>query len=220
MSAPEDDLLRAVAALSPASVLRLLANVAAEGADQLPLVTVHLSSGQACSGALVRGGADRGRETVLLVDRQTGRLRYTLLDSVIAVDVHDPRLFQDLLTEGRLPLPRTGEPVTRLALQRRFASAPDFPLDIAWDAVDGSERTLDNLDRLLTALRDTVAEVQTDELGRQAWNQVGSLRVEHRDGAALAAQRTADVLLVTADLLAALPRDLAAELHREINALL
>ncbi len=220
MIGPGNDLLQAAAALAPASVLRLLADVAASGADDPPVVTIHLSGGQVLDGAVVRVGADRGAEAVVLAGRQAGQLGYALLDSVVAVELHNPRPFQDVLTEGRLPSPVAGQPVTRLALQREFAATADFPVSVDWEALTGSDRLLGNLARLLGGLREAITQVRADEFGRRAWDQAGPLRVEHRTGARMSVHRTADGLSVHADLLAALPRALAGELHREISALL
>lgn len=220
MTAPGDELSRAVAALAPAGVLRSLAGVATGEADEPPMVTVHLSSGHTLDGALVRVGAQRGGEAVVLSDRQTGRLTYVLLSNVIAVDVRNPRPFQDVLTEGRLPQPQTGEPVRSLALQRAFAPTADFPVHVDWDALDRSASLMGNLERVLTGLRQAIEQVRIDEFGRQAWAQVRLLRVEHRAATALSVQRAGDELLVVADLLAALPRTVTDILYRDISSLL
>jgi hypothetical protein len=220
MTAPGDELSRAVAALAPAGVLRLLAQVVTGEADEPPMVTLHLSGGHVLDGALVRVGAERGDESVVLTDQQTGRLTYVLLDNVIAVDVRNPRPFQDVLTGGRLPQPQAGEPVSSLALQRAFAPTVDFPVRIDWDALDRSAPLMGNLERVLTGLRQAIEQVRIDEFGRQTWAQVRLVRVEHRAATALSVQRAGDELLVAADLLAALPRTVTDVLYREISSLL
>lgn len=220
------DLIQDVVAQAPADVLRLLADVAAQSPDDRPLVSVHLGSGQTLVGAVAGVGAQRRGQVdqaVVLVDRHSGSLGFAMLENVVAVELHNPRPFQDVLTGGRLPLPEYGEPVSRLALRREFAPVADFPVVVDWDAVGGSERLLGNLARLLGALRDAAGRVLADELGRQAWAQVRELRVEHRaaadaSAAGLSVQRTADGLAVHADLSAALPRALADELFRQISA--
>jgi hypothetical protein len=168
---------------------------------------------------LVRVGAYRGDEVLVLADRRTGSLSYTLLDAVTAVELHNPQLFRDILTEGRLPL-ETATPVSRLALRREFAPTPEFPVQVDWEAMAGSERLVGNLSRLLGGLRDVVDRVRVDEIGRHAWDQVRSLRVEHHAGIGVSVERVGDGLSVSADLDAALPRTLTDELYREINALL
>jgi hypothetical protein len=137
-----------------------------------------------------------------------------------SVSLFPPQLFQDVLTEGRLPLPVAGEPVTRLASQREFAPTTDFPVQVDWEALAGSDRLLGNLARLLGGLREAIAQARADEIGQRAWDQVDSLRVEHRAGSKLSVQRTADRLSAHVDLSAALPRAAAGELYREISALL
>src|SRR5260370_29447337 len=124
-------------------MLRTLASAAAE--DAPPFLTVRLSGGHVLEGGLVTVGADRGSDVVVLADPETGRLGYALLTSVIAVELRNPEAFRDLLTAGRLPLPQTGEHVTRLALQREFASGKDFPVDVDWATLDGSGPVMGNL---------------------------------------------------------------------------
>jgi hypothetical protein len=77
-----------------------------------------------------------------------------------------------------------------------------------------------NLDALLAALRQAVEAVRVDELGRRAWAEVSAVGVEHRPGQRLTVRRAPDGVLVAADLTAALPRGLAGELNRELNAAL
>jgi hypothetical protein len=199
-------------------MLRTLASAAAE--DAPPFLTVRLSGGHVLEGGLVTVGADRGSDVVVLADPDTGRLGYALLSSVVAVELRNPEPFQDLLTGGRLPLPQAGEPVTRLALQREFAPAGEFPVDVDWAALDGSGLVLGNLASLLRGLRDAVAQVRADDMGRRAWAQVRTLRVEHHAGSPLSVLPIADGLAVQADLSAALPRALPGELVRKISALL
>jgi hypothetical protein len=117
-------------------------------------------------------------------------------------------------------LPLGGGPVTRLSLQREFHSTWEFPLHIDWAALDGSDLLLGNAARLLRALREAVAQVRSDEMGREAWEQVHALRVEHHAGARLAVVPAPDGLAVRADLSAALPRALSGEFFKMISALL
>jgi hypothetical protein len=205
-------------ALAPATVLRSLADLAAEG--EPPAVKVHLASGQVLDARLVRVGADRGSEVVVLADPRTNALAYALLASVVAVEVRDPELFQDVLTGGRLPLPSAGEPVSRLQLQRDFAPTRDFPVRVNWAALDGSDLVLANLARLLGGLREAVTRVRADEMGQRAWEQIAALHVEHSGGSELGVWCTLDGLAVRADLSAALPRVMTGELYRRISALL
>ena len=110
--------------------------------------------------------------------------------------------------------------MTRLALQREFKPSPGFPVQIDWEAVGSSEPLLVNLERLLRALRGAIARVTSDSMGIQAWAQVRFLRIEHRPAAALSVRREGDGLLVSADLRAALPRNHAEEIYRDISTLL
>lgn len=218
MSWSDDPLVKAVVALSPETVLRTLAGVAA--GDVPPFLTVRLDGGHALEGALVTVGVDRGNETAVLFDPGTGRLGYALLSAVVAVELRDPGPFRDLLTGGRLPVPQEGEPVTRLALQREFGPGSEFPVDADWTALPGSGPLLGNLAMLLRGLREAVTQVRADDLGQQAWARVSTLRVEHRAGAPLSVVPVTGGLAVEADLSAALPRTLPGELGRKISALL
>jgi hypothetical protein len=218
MSWLDDPLVKAAVPLAPETLLRALASVAA--ADVPPFLTVYLSGGQVLGGGLVAVGGDRGSDVVVLGDAETGRLGYALLSSVVAVELRNPAPFQDLLTAGRVPLPQAGEPVTRLALQREFAPAPEFPVDVDWAAVGGSGPLLGNLAGLLRGLRDAVAQVRADDMGQRAWARIRTLRVEHHAGSPLSVQPITDGLAVQADLSAALPRALPGELVRKISALL
>lgn len=210
--------MEAVLALAPANVLRTLAGIATDG--EAPVLAVHLSGGHVLAGDLVTVGTDRGSDVVVLADPETGRLGYALLANVVAVEVRNPELFRDLLTGGRLPLAQAGEPVTKFALRREFAPSGEFPVDVDWQALDGSDLTLGNLATLLRGLREAVAQVRADEMGQRAWEQVRTLRVEHHAGSGLTVLPIADGLSVRADLSAALPRALTGELLRKISALL
>lgn len=214
----DDSLVKAAAAMSPESVLRKLAWVATT--NKQPLVVIRLLGGHVLRGGLVKIAEERGSEYVLLADRDAGTLEYVPLSGVIGIAVENPAAFQDLLTGGTMPLPQAGEPVTRLALQREFAPGSEFPVDVDWAMFEGSGPEIGNLATLLRALRDAAAEVRADELGRQAWARVGTLRAEHRAGALLAVARIADGLVVRTDLTAALPRELRPQLVTEISALL
>jgi hypothetical protein len=169
-------------------------------------------------GGVVRAGADRGGEAVVLADRHTGRIGYALLDCVIAVELHNPQPFRHVLTGGRVPADDAA--AIRLELQREFAYDGDFPVHVDWETVAASGPQLRNLAGLLGELRDAIAKVRADDVGRQAWDQAGLLRVGHRAGAGLSVQRTPDGLAVQVDLAAALPREMAGELYRVICALL
>jgi hypothetical protein len=217
MSWPDDPLVKAAVALAPETVLRVLASV---GPGDVPLLTVRLSGGHVLEGGLVTVGADRGGDVAVLADLQTGRLGYARLTDVVAVELHNPDPFRDVLTAGRLPVPQAGEPVTRLALQREFAPTEDFPVDVDWAALAGSGLVTGNLASLLRSLRDAVAQVRADEMGLRAWGQVRTLRVEHDAGAPLSVRPITGGLVVQADLTAALPRALPDELVRKISALL
>jgi hypothetical protein len=213
----DDPLVKAAVALAPETMLRTLASAAT--GDTPPFLTVRLSGGHVLEGGLVTVGADRGSDVVVLADPETGRLGYALLSSVVAVELRNPEPFQDLLTGGRLPLPQAGEPVTRLALQREFAPADEFPVDVDWAALAGSS-LLPGLATLLRGLREAIAQVRADEMGQQAWAQVRTLRVEHHAGSPLSVLPITDGLVVRADLSAALPRALTSELVTKISALL
>jgi hypothetical protein len=211
--------VKAAVALAPETVLRTLADVAG-AADVPPFLTVRLAGGHVLEGGLVTVGADRGGDVVVLTDAQTGRLGYALLSGVVAVELHNPGPFRDLLTEGRVPLPQSEEPVTRLALQREFAPSSEFPVDVDWAALAGSGVPLGNLAILLRGLRDAVDQVRTDDMGQRAWAQVRALLVEHRAGSPLSVLAVTDGLAVRADMAAALPRTLVGELVTKISALL
>jgi len=218
MTSLQGDLLPAVAALAPATLLRRLAEAASTG--EPAQVSVHLSGGQVLDGLLVRIGADRGQEVVVLADGREGRLGYALLANVVAVEVREPERVQDILTEGKLPQPAGGEPVTRLALQRYFAPSEEFPVQVDWAAMPGTGPVLANLERLLRGLREIAREVCADEMGRQAWARMGTLQVAQADGVPLSVQPVSGGLSVQADLTAALPRDLAGQMSQQVNALL
>jgi hypothetical protein len=216
VSSLDDPLVKAAVPLAPETVLRTLAS--AGGAP--PVLTVRLSGGHVLGGGLVAVGADRGTDVLVLADPETGRLGYALLSSVVAVELREPERFQDLLTGGRVPLPQEGEPVTRLALQREFAPTQEFPVDVDWAALTGSGLMAGNLASLLRGLRDAVARVRADDMGRQAWARIRVLRVEHHPGSPLTVLPAADGLAVRADLAAALPRALADQITVKISDLL
>jgi hypothetical protein len=203
--------------MSPETVLRTLADAVG---DTPPFLTIHLSGGHVVDGGLVTAGADRGSDVVVLADLEAGRLRYALVSTIVAVELRNPEPFRDLLTGGRVPLPQAGEPVTRLALQREFAPVAEFPLDVDWTSLGAAGLVNGNLASLLCGLRDAVDRVRADDMGRRAWAQVRTLRVEHHAGSPLWVQPVADGLAVSVDLTAALPRALASELVRQISALL
>jgi len=210
--------VKAAVALAPETVLRTLAS--ASTGDAPPLLTVRLAGGHVLEGGLVTVGTDRGTDVVVLADPETGRLGYALLSSVVAAELRNPGPFRDLLTGGRVPVPQSGEPVTRLALQREFAPDGEFPVDVDWGALAGSGPLLGNLAALLRGLREAVAQVRADEIGQQAWARVPTLRVEHHAGSPLSVLPVTGGLAVQADLTAALPRALPSELARKISALL
>lgn len=220
MSWPRNDVARSLVALTPASVIQQLGGLTAAAEGEPPLLSVHLASGQVLDGSLMRVDSDRGTEVLVLADSRTGRLAYAPLANVAAVELRNPEPFRDVITGGRLPSPPAGGPVTRLALQREFVFTREFPLHIDWAAVDGSDLLLGNTVRLLRGLREAVAQVRSDEMGREAWEPVHALRVEHHAGAGLAVVSAPDGLTVRADLSAALPRALTDELFRKISALL
>jgi hypothetical protein len=209
--------MRAAVAMTPGRILEALH--AAAGAEP-PVVGVHLSGGQVVSGQLIAVADDRGHEVVVLADPRTGRLAYALMINVIAVELANPEPFADVVTAGRLPVLGDEPDVTRMALRREFGPDSDFPVGADWGQLPGSGPMTVNLARLLRGLREAVEQVRVDEIGRQAWERVPAVRVEHRDGAALSVARLPDGLTVTADLAAALPRDVTGVLTREINALL
>jgi hypothetical protein len=222
MTSLDTALLEAVVVATPASVLRLLAATGeaapGEGVPALPAVTVYLAGGQVLDGELVKVGTDHGHEVAILAIGQ--HLAYVQVPDVRAVTVAAPDSFRDVLTGGALPLPVTGPPVTRLGLRRDFAPSPDFPLHVDWDALPDSPEALANLARLLDGLRTTVEEVRGDEPGRRAWAAVRALHVEHLAGAPLSVRAAPDGLAAQADLTAALPRDLAGELRRQVSSVL
>jgi hypothetical protein len=218
MTWSDDPLVKAAVPLAPETVLHALASV--EPGDVPALLVVRLAGGHVLEGGLVTVGADRGNDVVVLADPRTGQLGYAPLSGVVAVELRNPQPFQDLLTGGRLPLPRAGEPVTRLALQREFAPTQEFPVLVDWAALTGSGLMTASLATLLRGLREAVAQVRADEMGQRAWAQVAAVRIEHHPGSPLTVAPIADGLAVQADLTAALPRALPDELARKISALL
>lgn len=218
MSWFDSPLVQAAVPLSPETLLRALAEVAKEGSP--PILTVRLSSGHVLAGGLVTLGADRHGDVLVLRDTRGDTFAYAPVSAVVAVEVHNPESFQDVLTGGRVPLPYDGEPVTRLALQREFAPVEGFPVEVDWSALDGSGTMLENTAVLLRGLRDAVAVLSGDEMGREAFMQVRTLRVEHHVGSPLTVLKIADGLAVHVDLSAALPRTLAKVLADELNSLL
>ncbi|MEO3859619.1 hypothetical protein [Acrocarpospora sp. B8E8] len=221
MSPSQPVLPMASVALAPAAVLRMLARAAGQsglGEDDLPVVRVGLSNGQVVAGRLVLVGTDDGHEVVVLAPDSGFALTYLSARDVVTVTVDDPRPFQDVLTGGALPPPATDSPVTRLSLRRGYAPTEEFPLQVDWEALPDS--ALHNLSQVLRELRAAAQEVAVDELGRQAWAQIRAVRVEHRLREPLSMRKDADVLLVVADLTAALPRGMGVELRRQFNILL
>lgn len=223
MDTPQSSVLALAAALMPTTVLKRLAQVAGPRTDlsELPAVRLCLSSGQVLYGGLVCVGTEQGHEVAVLAGGQAANeLVYVPVPNVVAVTVCDPVPFQDVLTEGRLGAPVGGPPVTRLTLRRDFASTDEFPLVVDWGALPDSPAVMPNLGLLLRELKAAVREVVADEIGRQAWAEIRSLRVEHRPGVALSVHRDADEVSVGADLAAGLPREPGSELQRQLNALL
>jgi hypothetical protein len=216
LSAPAP-LVRMAVAMPPAQLLRLLAD-AADG--EQAAVAVHLAGGHIIEGILAGLAAGQGSGAVVLADADGARLRYASLADVIAVEVRNPRPFQDVLTAGAMPLPVTGEPVTRIALERRFPASDAFPVRVHWAGLPDAEPVLPNLAALLGGLRESVARVRADEIGLRAWQHVRAVDVEHRDGTRLSAQPIADGIAIHGDLTAALPRGLADEMFRIISAVL
>lgn len=217
MTLPQDRLLELATALTPETVLRRLVDAGTAG--EAPEVSVHLAGGQVLGGRPVRVDTDLGQDVVLLATAGGAQLTYALLASVVAVEVHQPERVRDVLTEGPLAPPVT-EPVTRLALRRDFPHTREFPVQLDWAELPHAGPELANLDRLLRALRQIADHVRADDMGRQAWARIDALRVAHYPGAPLSVLPAQDGLLVRADLSATLPRDLTAELGRQIDALL
>jgi len=220
MSWPEKDLARSLVALTPANVIGQLGGLTDAPDGEPPLLSVHLASGQVLEGTLLRVGTDHGTDVLVLADSRTLRLAWVPVGNVAAVELHNPDPFRDVITGGRMPLAPAGIPVTRLALQREFPSSDEFPLDVDWAALGGSDLLLGNAASVLRALREAVGQVRADEMGREAWEQVRTLKVEHRSGARLAVASGQDGLTVRVDLSAALPRALSGELFEQISALL
>lgn len=104
---PPQELSRLAPALAPSTVLRRLADAGRVG--EATEVAVHLSGGQVLGGRPLRVDADRGHDVVLLEDARGERLTYALLANVVALEVHEPDRVRDVLTEGRLPQPASGE---------------------------------------------------------------------------------------------------------------
>jgi hypothetical protein len=145
---------------------------------------------------------------------------YLRMRDVVSAGVLAVERFRDVLSGGALPVPVSGEPVSRLALRREFTPSAELPPRLDWEALPDSAAATANLGALLAGLRQAVETVRVDELGRQAWAEVATVRVEHREAQSLSMRRTPDGLVVAADLTVALPRGLAAEISRQINAAL
>jgi hypothetical protein len=212
--------------LAPDTVLRALAGVST-GDDEVgerPVVRLRIASGHVVEGRLIGVGADHAEEVVVLgcpADRQPpDEAVYLRMSDVVSAGVWHAERYRDVLSGGALALLPSGEPVSRLELRRRFAPAADLPLRLDWDTLPDSASVTANLAALLDALRRAVDAIQVDELGRQAWAGVAAVRAEHRPGAQLTVARGPDGLLVAADLAVALPRGLAGELGRQLNAAL
>jgi hypothetical protein len=212
--------------LAPDSVLRALVGACA-GAEvsQRPVVRLRIASGHVVEGRLLGLGADRHEEVVVLGCPADGQQLpdeavYVRVSDVISTGVLHAERYRDVLSGGALAVPPSGPPVTRLELRRRYAPTEDLPLRLDWDAMPDSAAVTANLAVLLAALRQAVDAVRVDELGRGAWAGVPAVPVEHRPGQPLTVRRTSDGLLVAADLGVALPRGLAGELNRALNAAL
>ena len=212
--------------LAPDAVLRALADaVWSDGGDvfERPVVRLRIASGHVLEGRLIGLGSDRHEEVVLLGCPANGlpdEAVYIRVRDIAAAGVLHAQRYRDVLSGGALAVLPEGVPVTRLELRRRYAPTGDLPLRLDWDAMPDSAAATANLAGLLAALRQAVEAVQVDEPGRRAWAGVSAVRVEHRPGQRLTVARTPDGLLVAADLEAALPRRLADELDRALNAAL
>jgi hypothetical protein len=212
--------------LAPDTVLRALIGACA-GTDvsERPVVRLRIASGHLVEGRLLGLGADRHEEVVVLgcpVDGQRlpDEAVYVRVRDVVSAGVLDAQRYRDVLSGGALAVLPAGQPVTRLELRRRYAPTDDLPLRLDWQAMPDSAAVTANLDALLAALGRAAEAVRVDELGRRAWAGLSTVGVEHQAGQRLTVARTQDGLLVAADLTAALPRDLAGELSRQLNAAL
>ena len=220
------DLVAKAAMLAPDAMLRALA-AASTGTElqERPVVRLRLSSGHVEEGRLIGVGADRAEEVVVLGSpahryQLPEEAIYLRMRDVVSAGVFEAERFRDVLSGGVLPLPVDGEPVSRLALRREYAPTDELPLQVDWHGVPESAEATAALAGLLATLREAIAQICGDELGRQAWTAVATVRVEHRPGEILAVQRTPDGLVVSADLTAALPRRLDGEVSRQLNAVL
>jgi hypothetical protein len=212
--------------LAPDTVLRALMGACA-GTDvsERPVVRLRITSGHLVEGRLLGLGADRHEEVVVLGcpadgQRLPDEAVYVRVRDVVSAGVLDAQRYRDVLSGGALALLPDGEPTSRLALRRRFAATPDVPLRLDWDALPDSPAVTANLAALLDGLWLAVDAVRVDDLGRRAWAEVSAVRVEHLAGARLLVRPTPAGPLVTADLTAALPRDLTGEMSRQLNAAL
>lgn len=212
--------------LAPDTVLRALA-AACVGNElpERPVVRLRLTSGHVEEGWLIGVGSDRTDEVVVLGSpphrhQMPEEAVYLRMRDVVSVGVYGAERFRDVLSGGVLPLPVSGEPVTRLVLRREFSSSAVLPLRIDWAALPDTPVANTALAGLLAALRLAVSDLRGDEAGRQAWAGITTVCLEHRPGEDLALLRTAEDLTVSADLTAALPRRLDAEVRRQLNTVL
>jgi hypothetical protein len=225
----DTDLVAKAAMLAPDEVLRALAT-ASDGTDlhQRAVVRLQLTAGHVAEGWLVGVGDTRWGEVVVLAcpehcGQPPQQVVYLRMREVVSAGVLDADRFRDVLSGGSLPArpAPAGPPVTRLALRREFAPTADLPLQLVWDELPDSDDATANLAALLAALRTAAARTRMDELGRRAWEGIAAVRVEHRPGEGLAVRRVPDdAVLITADLAAALPRQLEAQLDGGLSAVL
>ncbi len=227
MDTVDSELAMKVVPLAPDGVLRALATASAgTGVDQRPLVRLRIASGHVVEGRLIGVGTDRDEEVAMLGCSAGGTAQpldevvYLRMRDLVSTGVWHPERYRDVLSGGALALLPDGEPTSRLALRRRFAATPDVPLRLDWDALPDSPAVTANLAALLDGLWLAVDAVRVDDLGRRAWAEVSAVRVEHLAGARLLVRPTPAGPLVTADLTAALPRDLTGEMSRQLNAAL
>ncbi|GIJ44379.1 hypothetical protein Val02_12650 [Virgisporangium aliadipatigenens] len=225
-SPPAGGLWARAAPLAPDSVLRALAAACADTEIAgRPVVRLRLASGQVETGRLIRVGVERTDEVVVLGlpaerHRPPDEALYVRVRSVVAVGVLEAEQHRDVLSGGTLAAPVTGEPVTRLALRRRYAPTAELPLRPDWDTCPDTPEALANLAAVLEAVRTAADAVRADALGRQAWAAVGAVRLAHRPGEPLTVRRGPDGLTLAVDLIAALPRHLTDEVTRGIESVL
>jgi hypothetical protein len=223
-----DALLYQFTARHPHEILRTLSGYAVEK-HYWPSVELHLISGRALGGRLIKVESARNEESVLLrCDTEGGiGVAYVALRDVVAVTVIDALRTASVLSDGCVP-DADGIPApSRLELMREAdaiarALHDDCGLDVTfvveWQRLDGAAPgPQKNVRALLEALATCIRSTVKDEHGRAAWRTIRTVVVRHDSHADYDLTREQDALRVVADFSRSLPLGFSARLDKKVN---